>query len=264
MNPVYTLHRGTRPLLVSVPHDGTELPNEIAARMTDEGRAVPDTDWHIARLYDFVRARGASLIVPRYSRYVVDLNRPVDGSALYPGRRETGVCPTISFADRPLYRPDQAPGADEIAWRVDRYWRPYHAALAAELERLRSEHPAVLLWEGHSIRGRVPMLFDGRLPDLNLGTASGASCAAVVRTALAERLGAQTRYSHVVDGRFQGGYITRHYGRPEQGIHAVQLELVQANYMDEDPPYTYRVERAEPLIGLIGDLLDTALAALPR
>ena len=168
------------------------------------------------------------------SRYVVDLNRPADGQALYPGRRETGLVSTIGFDGEPLYRDGEEPTADEIQRRVNDFWRPYHDVLSQELERLRAEHGRVVLWEGHSIRSRVPMLFDGQLPDFNLGTADGASCGAALQGRLQASLASQSRYSFVVNGRFKGGYITRHYGRPESGIDAVQLELAQLNYMDED------------------------------
>ena len=164
----FTLHRGSAPLLISLPHDGSALPDDIAARMTPAARRVPDTDWHVGRLYAFAEALGASILRPRWSRYVVDLNRPADGAALYPGRRETGLVPTITFAGEAIYRDGHEPDAAETAARVDTYWRPYHAALAGELARLRERHGRVVLWEGHSIRSVVPMFFDGRLPDLEL------------------------------------------------------------------------------------------------
>src|SRR5690606_29448868 len=175
---VFTLHRGSAPLLISVPHDGTEIPAAVAARMTPAGRRVADTDWHVGRLYAFATELGASLIQPRFSRYVVDLNRPPDGQPLYPGRQETGLCPTLTFSGDAIYPDGQQPGRAEIAQRVERYWRPYHAALQQELARLKARHGRVVLWEGHSIRSVVPMFFSGQLPDLNLGTADGGSCGA--------------------------------------------------------------------------------------
>lgn len=256
---IYTLHRGTRPLLVSLPHDGSAIPDAIAARLTPSARRAPDTDWHVSRLYAFARELGASVLVPRHSRYVVDLNRPPDDTSLYPGRNTTGLCPAVQFSGEPVYREGQAPGADEIAERVEIYWRPYHDALAEELARLRTAHGRAVLWEGHSIRSVVPFLFDGRLPDFNLGTADGASCSTALQDRLRDVLERQRDYSHVVNGRFKGGYITRHYGRPEHGIEAVQLELAQARYMDEDS-YAYREELAAPTQGLIRALLDAALA----
>ena len=256
----FTLHRGEAPLLVSLPHDGTEVPEAIAARMAPAARAVPDTDWFVSRLYDFARGLGASVLVPRYSRYVVDLNRPPDDVSLYPGQNTTGLCPAVRFDGEPVYLPGQAPGADEVQSRVETYWRPYHEALAEELARLRDRHGRVLLWEGHSIRGTVPFLFEGRLPDLNLGTAAGASCAPDCQARLEAVLAAQSAYSWVANGRFKGGYITRHYGQPARGVDAVQLELAQATYMDEDA-VCYDEARASALQPLLAALLRAGMDA---
>lgn len=256
---IYTLHHGTRPLLVSLPHDGSAIPDAIAARLTPSARRAPDTDWHVSRLYAFARELGASVLVPQHSRYVVDLNRPPDDTSLYPGRNTTGLCPAVQFSGEPVYLDGQAPDAGEIAERVRIYWRPYHEALTEELARLQAAHGRVVLWEGHSIRSIVPFLFEGRLPDFNLGTADGASCGAALQDRLRGVLERQSDYSHVVNGRFKGGYITRHYGRPEDGVEAVQLELAQARYMDEDR-YAYRDDLAAPTQALIRALLEAALA----
>ncbi len=260
----FTLNRGTTPLLVSLPHDGTALPSAIEARVSAAGKRVPDTDWHVGRLYAFARELGASVIVPRWSRYVADLNRDPGGQALYPGRSETSLVPLTNFAGESIYAAGDEPGAAEIALRRELYWQPYHDVLAAELARMRREHPRVVLWDGHSIRSRVPMFFDGRLPDFNLGTADGASCSPALRTrldgVLRERCGSDSGgYSHVVDGRFKGGYITRHYGRPEAGVEAVQLELAQSIYMDEDS-FEYMPERAARVQAVIRALLEACLA----
>jgi N-formylglutamate deformylase len=230
---VFTLHRGNAPLLVSLPHDGSALPEDIAGRLTDSARGVPDTDWHVARLYACARDLGASLLVPRYSRYVVDLNRPPDDVSLYPGQNTTGLCPVVQFSGAAVYREGLEPSPEEIASRVERYWRPYHQALAAELQRLRAAHGRAVLWEGHSIKGELPFLFDGRLPDLNLGTADGASCSGALQARLENILAGQSGYDYVVNGRFKGGYITRHYADPRNGVEAVQLEVSQRIYMDE-------------------------------
>jgi N-formylglutamate deformylase len=230
---VFTLHRGDAPLLVSLPHDGSVIPDDIAARMTASARRAPDTDWHVARLYAFARELGASVLVPRHSRYVVDLNRPPDDVSLYPGQNTTGLCPVVQFSGEPVYRDGREPTAGEIAARIDAYWRPYHAALQAEIARIRAAHGRVVLWEGHSIRGEVPFLFEGRLPDLNLGTAAGASCSPALQARLEAVLSGQSRYDWVANGRFKGGYITRHYGAPADGVDAVQLEISQRIYMDE-------------------------------
>jgi N-formylglutamate deformylase len=259
----FTLHRGNAPLLVSLPHDGTAIPEGIAARMTPQALRVPDTDWHVGLLYAFAKELGASVIAPRWSRYVVDLNRPPDGHALYPGRSETGLVPFNTFESDPIYQPGFEPDAEEVAARVDMYWRPYHAALQQELQRLRDAHGRVVLWDGHSIRSRVPMFFDGQLPDFNLGTASGASCSPALQERLAKILHehaspATSTYSHVVNGRFKGGHITRHYGKPSDHVEAVQLEVAQCTYMDEDS-FEYRPERAAGVQRVIRALLPECL-----
>jgi N-formylglutamate deformylase len=254
------LHRGSLPLLVSLPHDGSHIPPELAARMAPESRRAPDTDWHVSRLYAFAKDMGASVLVPSHSRYVVDLNRPPDDVSLYPGQNTTGLCPAVRFSGEPVYLEGQSPSEDEVQGRVERYWRPYHALLVEELQRLRGKHGRVLLWEGHSIRGEVPFLFEGTLPDLNVGTSSGASCSPQLQARLEGVLAAQKDYSWVANGRFKGGYITRQYGRPAEGVDAVQLELSQRNYMDEDS-FEYDEARAGRLLPTLRALLDAALAA---
>lgn len=256
---VCTLHRGTEPLLISLPHDGSDIPDALAARMTPEARRAPDTDWHVSRLYAFARDLGASLLVPRHSRYVIDLNRPPDDVSLYPGQNTTGLCPVVRFSGDPVYLPGQDPSPDEIARRVETYWRPYHDALRDELERLRAVHGRVLLWEGHSIRGTCPFLFEGRLPDLNLGTAGGASCAPATQVRLEAVLAAQTGFDWVANGRFKGGYITRHYGDPANGVEAVQLEISQRIYMHEDS-FAWDEARAARTQAVLRALLDAGLA----
>lgn len=256
---IFSLHRGTAPLLVSLPHDGSMIPPELAARMREDARRAPDTDWHVARLYGFARELGASVLVPRHSRYVVDLNRPPDDTSLYPGQNTTGLCPAVQFSGDPVYCGNEAPGTAEIAERVERYWRPYHQALAAELARIRAEHGRAVLWEAHSIRGELPFLFEGRLPDLNLGTAAGASCSPALQARLEAVLGSQDDYGWVANGRFKGGYITRHYGAPALGIDAVQLEISQRNYMDE-ASFEYDDAKAIRLQGLLTQLLQVALS----
>ncbi len=258
----FTLHRGSAPLLVSLPHDGTAIPGAIVTRMTDAARRVPDTDWHVGLLYEFAKELGASTIVPHWSRYVVDLNRPPDGHALYPGRSETGLVPTDTFSGEPIYPDGRVPSAEEIVARIDGYWKPYHFALQEELQCLRNAHGRVVLWDGHSIKSRVPMFFDGKLPDFNLGTADGASCSLALQARLAAALREHTvagSYTHIVNGRFKGGYITRHYGKPDDGIDAVQLELAQCAYMDEET-FEYQPDRAAGLKRVIRALLQTCVA----
>lgn len=260
----FTLITGSAPLLVSLPHDGTDLPAALATRVTGAAQRVPDTDWHVSKLYAFARGLGASVITPRWSRYVADLNRDPQGQALYPGRSETALVPVTTFAGEPIYRTGAEPDAQEIALRRELYWQPYHDALQGELARMRAAHPRVVLWDGHSIRSRVPMFFDGQLPDFNLGTGGGTSCSRALQDALEAVLRARAGggagpYSHVVNGRFKGGYITRHYGQPADGVEAVQLELAQYTYMDEDS-FEYLPERAAPVQAVIRALLEACLA----
>ena len=254
----YTLHRGTTPLFVSLPHDGVAIPSDLEARLMPSARRVPDTDWHVSRLYAFAREMGASMIVPIHSRYVVDLNRPSDDTSLYPGQNTTGLCPIVQFSGEPIYQAGEEPHRAEIAKRVETFWAPYHTALQDEIARIRAAHGRVVLWEGHSIRAVVPFLFDGRLPDFNLGTASGASCTPALQQRLGDILAAQRHYTHAINGRFKGGHITRHYGRPHEGVEAVQLELAQANYMDEGT-FEYLPQRAHRTQAVIRELLEACL-----
>jgi N-formylglutamate deformylase len=236
--PIFTLHRGSTPLLVSVPHCGVALPDGLQPEMTPRARVLEDTDWHLDRLYAFVVDLGASLLVPRHSRYAIDLNRPGDNMPMYPGANNTELCPTRFFTGEPLYVDGRGPGEAEVDRRRKAYWQPYHDAITHEIDRLRDEHGHAVLFDGHSIKAELPWLFDGRLPDLNLGTADGSSCDPVLRTILANVLEVQATYNHVVDGRFKGGYITRHYGRPIEHVHAVQLEMGWHCYLDDQwlPP----------------------------
>lgn len=257
----HTLHAGSAPLLLSLPHCGTAIPADLQADFVPDALTVPDTDWHLQTVYAFARALGASVIVPSQSRYLIDLNRPGDNAPMYPGANNTELCPTRAFSGQPLYRDGRAPDAAEVERRRITYWQPYHDALAGELARLRAAHGRVVLWDGHSIQSELPWLFDGRLPDLNLGTASGASCAPELRQRLAALLAAQQDYSQVVDGRFKGGHITRHYGRPGAGVHAVQMEMVFATYMAEEaPPWPLDAARVTRLQAVLGALLSECIA----
>ena len=262
----FLFHQGTAPLLISMPHAGTHVPPAIAARLTPEARQVPDTDWHLPRLYEFAQALGASILVATHSRYVVDLNRPPDGTSLYPGQCVTGLCPVDTFDDRPLYaNPADLPDEAEVAARRAAYWAPYHAQLRAELERLRAAHGVAVLWDAHSIRSVLPRFFEGRLPDLNLGTGQGTSCDPALAEQLLAIAKAATGYTAVLNGRFTGGYITRHYGEPARNIHAVQLEMTQCSYMQEALPFDYLPEVAARVQPHLKRMVEAALAfALTR
>ena len=256
--PPYRYRRGASPLIVSMPHVGTFVPWSIGRQLTDCAARRPDTDWHLPRLYAFVAELGATSIQATHSRYVVDLNRPPDGSNLYPGRDTPRLCPIDTFHSEPLYRgsePDEA----EIARRVERYWKPYHRRLAAELRRVRDEHGIAMLWDAHSIVSEAPRLFEGRLADFNLGTADGKSCDAGLAQSLRVAFSRHAGYTSVLDGRFKGGYITRHYGAPAAGVHAIQLEMAEAIYMDETSPYPFRPERAAAVSGILREQLAMVL-----
>jgi N-formylglutamate deformylase len=248
----FTFHEGDLPLLISVPHDGRQIPCEIAGQMTDTGRSIPDTDWHVARLYEFARDIGAWMIRAEYSRYVVDLNRPADGAALYAGRFGTGLCPTETFGGQDIY----VSGASiDIEDRVEAFWHPYHDKLAQALVEIRDRFGLALLWDAHSITSRVPRLFDGELPVLNVGTFDERSCAQGAAQAVMS-VADDSPFDAVYNGRFKGGYITRHYGRPADNVHAIQLELAQRSYMNE---VTCEYENAKASI--LRDTLARMLAA---
>ena len=244
---------GQTPLIVSLPHVGTGVPPSLRGRLTPAALKLADTDWHVERLYAFAREAGASWLEARVSRYVIDLNRPPDDATLYPGQVATGLCPHASFDGEALYR-DAGPGADEVASRRVLYWEPYHNSLASLLAAAQARHGYAVLLDAHSIKSRVPRLFEGRLPDINLGTFDGRACDASLAAALGAPLGRQQRFSHTVDGRFKGGYITRHYGRPAERVHALQIELAQAAYMDETAN-AYSAQSAAPLEALLKEIV---------
>lgn len=260
----YTIRHGASPLLISMPHVGTELPEEIRATLSPTGLQVDDTDWFIEDLYDFADDVGASVIRPLYSRYAIDLNRPADGHSLYPGQNTTGLCPLTTFDGAPLYLDGQQPNAAEIARRLPLYWQPYHDALQSMLDRIKAKHGYALLWDAHSIRSVIPHLFEGELPVFNFGTVEGTSCAAGLGESLLAR--AQTlapQMPAVLNGRFKGGYITRHYGAPERNVHAVQLELAQRSYMREAAPYTIDPMLAGKLKPVLAQLVASFAAYTP-
>ncbi len=262
---VLRIHPGSGPLVISFPHVGTEIPADQRGRYTERALRVEDTDWFLDRLYAFAAGLGATLVVPRFSRYLVDLNRGSDNAPMYPGRNNTELCPTRHFTGEPIYRDGgagTAPDEAEIRRRVAAYWQPYHDALAAQLAATRARHGHAVLFDAHSIKSELPWLFEGTLPHMNLGTVEGSSCDPALRQALAGVFGAQTTFSHVVDGRFKGGHITRHFGRPHQGVHAVQLEMCWRAYMDE-PAMAWSDVQAAAVTPLLTALVQAMLAWRP-
>ena len=253
----YRYRYGSGPLVVSMPHVGTFVPPSIARTLNDCAARRPDTDWHLPRLYDFLGELDAKVVTASFSRYVVDVNRPPDGANLYPGRDTPRLCPTDTFGREPLYR-DGDPAEAEVRRRVDTTWEPYHRRLASEVERVRAKHGVAVLWDAHSITAVQPRLFEGRLPDFNLGTADGTSCDPALARSLAVTLQRHSGYTSVLDGRFKGGYITRHFGSPASGVHAVQLEMVEAIYMEEEPPFAFRPDRAARVRPILRELLQRA------
>lgn len=253
---------GSSPVLLNVPHAGTGVPDALRDALRPEALELCDTDWHMDRIARDVLPQGGSLLAAKMSRYAVDLNRPSDDVPLYQ-TATTGLISTIDFDGTPLYREGEEPDAQARAARIARYWVPYHVALQAEIDRIRAAHGYCLLLDVHSIRSRVPRLFEGRLPDLNLGTNSGASCADALSDAAFDALQGKG-FSVVRNGRFKGGYITRHYGAPAQGIHALQIEIAQDCYMIEQSPWTYVAEKADRLKTALQGLVDAMVEFQPE
>jgi N-formylglutamate deformylase len=256
---VVRLHRGDAPLIVSMPHVGTVIPASIADAMTPIARHVPDTDWHVERLYDMAPDMGVTMIEATHSRYVIDLNRDPDNKPLYPGADNTELCPTSTFDLVPIYLPGQEPDQAEISRRIETYWQPYHRTLAAEISRLREKHEQIVLWDGHSIRSVLPRFFENQLPDINLGTGNCTSADAELARRVVETAEAANAYTTAFNGRFKGGHITRTYGAPAQGVHTIQLELSQVTYMEEALPFRYLPEKANEAKVVIGRMLTSVL-----
>ena len=237
MDKAFTFLKGNLPILISMPHAGTKLTEIVERGLVDEAKSLPDTDWHIPRLYDFAKELGANILCAEYSRYVIDLNRSADDIPLYVGAT-TGLYPSTLFDGRPLFKPGLEPSAEERNQYLEHIWRPYHQKVRSELDRLKREYGKAVLFDAHSIRSFIPYLFEGVLPDFNFGTNSGTSCCQELESIVYASMGDD--YTHVLNGRFKGGFITRGYGNPNDGIHAIQLELAQKNYMDEIEPFRYR------------------------
>lgn len=258
-HPAFELRAGNAPLLLSLPHSGTYLPPCVSANMTEAARGVPDTDWHLPRLYAFAEAFDVSILVATHSRYVIDVNRPADGPDIRHGERVTGVCPTDTFEGTPIHAGDP-PDRDNVQQRLEALWRPYHHQLATELARLRAQHGVVVLWDAHSLRSHLPLYWEGALTDLNLGTHKGASCDSGLSEAVMRIAASAPGFTSSINGRFTGGHITRHYGQPARGVHAFQCEITQRSYMREQAPFDYLPEAAARVQPVLRRMMEAALA----
>ena len=226
------VRRGEAPLVVSIPHAGLDLPAELDGRLVSDWLARKDADWWIDRFYGFAQDLGATMVRTSVSRTAIDVNRDPSGVSLYPGQATTELCPTTTFDGETLYRPHEEPAPEEVAARRARWFDPYHAALDAEVARLKARHGEVVVYDAHAIRSVVPRLFEGRLPVFNIGTNGLKTCEPALADAVAA-LCRKTGRSTVLDGRFKGGFITRRLGRPAQGVHAIQMELACRGYLHE-------------------------------
>lgn len=262
MQPVDVI-RGDSPVVLGVPHSGNFVPDSIWNSLNARGQKRADTDWHVDRLYTGLLP-GATMVRANFHRYVIDANRDPEGVSLYPGQNTTTLCPTTDFDGRPIYQDGGEPDSAEIEARRLAWHAPYHAALEAELMRVRAEHGVAILYDCHSIRSVVPFLFEGVLPDFNTGTNNGATCAPNVEAAVFDRTKRANGYTAVLNGRFKGGWTTRHYGRPGTGFHAVQMELAQQSHLaSEDLPFDYDEEKAERLRVHLRDILIALEALAP-
>lgn len=252
MNPV-DIKNGAGPVILGQPHSGTFVPDEIMARLNERGRTLADTDWHVDRLYDGLLP-GAAIVRANFHRYVIDANRDPSGASLYPGQNTTGLVPLTDFHGEPIW--NEAPDEEEIERRRMEYHAVYHLSLAVEIDRAREAHGVAVLYDCHSIRSHIPYLFEGKLPDLNIGTNKGATCAGAIEKAVAD-VCAGTDFTHVVNGRFRGGWTTRHYGEPDNGVHAIQMEIAQSAYLEtEDAPFSYSEEKAKKLRVTLKEILQ--------
>lgn len=256
------INQGDSPLILAQPHGGTEVPESIWSRLNNTGHKLSDTDWHISRLYQGL-LDDVTCVSTRIHRYVIDANRNPSDESLYPGQNTTGLCPTTTFDGTPIYTEGESPSPDEIKERQQQYHQPYHDALQTEIDRIKQKHGYVVLYDCHSIRSNIPYLFEGRLPDFNIGTVNGTSCDPSIESKVLEECQKADLYSNIVNGRFKGGWTTRHYGNPAENCHAVQMELTQSTYMHEFEPWDYDPEKANAIRPVLGNILQSILDALP-
>ncbi|SCY67397.1 N-formylglutamate deformylase [Rhizobium sp. NFACC06-2] len=244
---VFDVKEGSSPIILGLPHTGTDVPAEIWDSLNDNGKILADTDWHIHELYAGL-LESATTVRATFHRYVIDANRDPAGVSLYPGQNTTGLVPETDFDGEPIWNEGQEPAADDIAYRLENFHAPYHAALAAEIERVKSIHGIAILYDCHSIRSHIPFLFEGKLPHFNIGTDMGKTCDPAIEKIAVEVTAAAEGYDSILNGRFKGGWTTRHYGKPQSGVHAIQMELAQSTHLQsETPPFAYDTGKAERL-----------------
>lgn len=261
---IFEVKRGTSPIVLGFPHTGTNVPASIWERLNENGKLLADTDWHIHHLYDGLLAN-VTTVRATFHRYVIDANRDPAGVSLYPGQNTTGLVPETDFDGKAIWQEGLGPSDADIAFRVRNFHEPYHAALAAEIERVRGMHGVAILYDCHSIRSHIPFLFEGKLPDFNIGTDMGRTCDPAVEQAAEGAVKAAEGYDYVVNGRFKGGWTTRHYGQPTDGVHAIQMELAQSTHLEsETPPFAYSEQRAERLRGHLSDILERIAEIAPK
>lgn len=257
-NKAFSFFSGNTPLLVSMPHSGLQLTEEVENCLTDKAKGLPDTDWYIPELYSFLGEMEVACISANYSRYVIDLNRPLDDKPLYQSKT-TGLFPGILFDESPVFKKEQKPSDQHRIWCKENIWEPYHRKIRSELERIKSEFGYAILFDAHSIAAEVPMLFEGKLIDFNFGNNNGNSCASNLIESISEVVGSSA-YSQITNGRFKGGYITRSFGQPEKGLHAIQLELSQATYLKDQTENGYHLDSEK--LNTIKLLLNTLINSL--
>ena len=261
MTPV-EVTRGDGPIVLGLPHTGTFVPQDIFERLTPRGKTLSDTDWHIHQLYDGLMPN-VTMVRATFHRYVVDANRDPSGQSLYPGQNTTTLVPMTDFDGAPIWA--DVPSEDEVKTRTETYHAAYHAALQAEIERARARHGVAILYDCHSIRSQIPYLFEGTLPDFNIGTNMGTTCAPEIETATARICDAAPGFTSVVNGRFKGGWTTRHYGRPEEDVHAIQMELAQSTHLEnENAGWAYAPEKAARLRPHLKSILSALADLAPR
>jgi len=261
MKPVEVII-GDSPIVLGQPHGGTFVPENIGAQLNDRGKGLDDADWHIDRLYEGL-SDDLTVVRATFHRYVIDANRDPEGRSLYPGQNTTGLCPTTDFDGLPIWLEGKEPTAEDTEQRRVKFHAPYHAALSAEIMRVKARHGFAILYDCHSIRSDIPFLFEGRLPVFNTGTNDGETCSAEIEQVVTSACQGSEEFDHVLNGRFKGGWTTRHYGRPEFGVHAVQMEIAQRAYMEECAPWSYSDDKAAQIRPILSKIFRSLKALSP-